>query len=182
MVDDREIQTAIAYHVLGCTGAGELSSRLSPEASIHLRTVLASTHRWCIRTEGHPMLNNSFFISIQHQDPATEPIFSANLRYLPLTHSLTHFNQYLPTRSLSPIQTLLHHQHGCLLHPQRLGSDPHRHGHACPSRRARPLVRCDGSGVLCDRHRVLCDRAHPKCGCARRVARRKGRRKPSSTA
>jgi hypothetical protein len=175
---------SMAHHVLGCVGAGEPSSRLSPEASIHVRTVLASMHRCCIRTEVSPYQTNPFLISIHHQDPATVPIFSANLRYLPLTHSLTHFNQYLPTRSLSlsPIQTPLHRQHGCLHHPQRLGSDPHRHGLTCPCRRARPLVRCDRSGVLCDRHCVLCDRAHPKCGCARRVARRKGRRKPSSTA
>jgi hypothetical protein len=158
------------------------SSRTICLAARENRVPNSSTHRCCIRTDVHPMINDPFLINIQHQDPVTVPIFSANLRDLLLTHSLTHFNQHLPTRSLSPIQTLLHHQHGCLLHPQRLGSDPHRHGHACPSRRARPLVRCDGSGVLCDRHRVLCDRAHPKCGCARLVARRKGRRKPSSTA
>jgi hypothetical protein len=40
------------------------------------------------------MINDPFLINIQHQDPVTVPIFSANLRYLLLTHSLTSTNTF----------------------------------------------------------------------------------------
>jgi len=132
-----------------------------------------SRHRWCIRHKPLPSQTNLLLISIQHQDPATVP--QSAWPTLAICHSLTHFNQHHPTRSLSPTQTPLHREHGCLHHPQRPGSDPHRHGLACPRRRARSLVRCDRSGVRCDEHGV-------RCRGSRRVARRGARRKPSGSA